>query len=1264
MNRSLFRNQLPVFAALAALSSLAGTPRQTYDLSHTDGMESFGGSAAAQEILAKQGFVVAAPQFSQIFQPYIESPLPVLITPDSAWHTYHLLLEKGVKQMELSQSESLVQFSKSLLTNSLSLVGGGMAEFGELARYAAVGLAFQEPAQRAALDAEQRQLVDSLLSGDSSVKAPIGFPLSSVTFRAQSFYAESSKLTAYYHARQWYATVDFRLFNERETRLALCLCWLVQRNPDLLRLWKNLTASYDAMVALPEDGTVDTYIGAAREVLGADFDLAGVQARVPEIQKALAKTLPAPRINDQLLRPDEYLHFRQFTAGFRLLPARQLPCAVCLQNCVEPKISGRLCPSGLDFFAAAPALCSPAALRAEKDQVGKAGLTAVLAADPGSMPSSLYGESMILLSALQKPLPARVPAPFRTEAWSDLQLWTQLGAWAEQRHTWVLHAKPNVEFMGGASPPPGVVEPYPAFFAGLAKLTRRTVDAFASSIVTEKFDARQAAAELRQAQESLKTAMKLYSTERDRKSKELASLEDQLERYGAFLEAFRATHPSGVNFDRSGGIPDDVLKRCAESGPANETETGMLRMFFDARPSVAPPLTNFAAICDRLASLARKELEGKLPTPEEAQWICGYGITLAKLHDYQGNSWLEPQDDFPIISRIFAIPVMASALYAGVARPQALYVILPYKGRQQLYRGAVMSYREFQRPESENLVDESWREMVRLTHAPAAPPFTASFLRADEPDAEQTNRIKAVGFTSSALFKTPVPPSIALAVRQTVFCAKPTEPPPRVQVWIMSADDERHVAYLSVQSGKWRMVWNGKPGKQYDRIEKFTFSPDSRHLVYVGKDARGACLVVDGKEGKEYAEIGPLSAQQEPFEFSADGNHLAYQAKIAPGRECIVMDGAEGPIFDAILSGTFQFSGNSRHFAYAARRGDKVCVLRDNQVALESDLERNTGSPRGPFLSPDGQHLAFMVRRGPHLYVNIDGIDGKSWDDMANLGTRGFSPDGKHFTYTAQRGDRFFTVLDQEERPEMPIQGTVFSPDGRRCAAVHEDETGSWVTVDGVPGKKHAGHVLGMTFSPDGKKLAYWAEGWSASPPEVVLFGEQEFENVDVGMGGGMVFSPDSKHLALLGKRGLQPVAIIDGKQYPRDDRSDLRGTFFTFSPNSKRWAYVACHGGKKYWIISEAQYGPYDQLDEPTPYEEAFGYEPARLFFSPDSRHFAFRITRNHRHFLVVDGFEQPIEGDWFPNSAVVFDTSTKLHFLFMGKENICLVEAEIKPR
>ena len=612
---------------------------QPYDLRKVQDMEMFGGSAAAKELLRKNGFVVADPAFKQISDPYVKSPtverdtgtnmethvMPSFITADSAWHTYHFLLEKGVKELEEAQCQRLAQFSRLLVQTAQEQerAGKGGPEIRRIITFASTGLAFQDGSQT--LNRTEQSIVEGLKSGTGEVQAPIGFGLSPQQFQAQGFYTQSPELRQYYAARQWYAQVIFRLSEGAETAAALRLATLVNDNPELLTLWKQLSEPFDTLLALPEDGSVPAYAEAAK------------LSQADQVRKKLESTIPFPRINDQRLSLSAFANFSQESRGFRLLPPRFMPCSLCFQNTTDPVISNRLVPSGLDFMAASQVLRSDAAVRAVSDQFGKKVCDAILKTDCGLMPDSLHGEALQLLAKLQAPLAANAPSALRTPAWSDLQLWTQLGAWSEQRHTWALHAKEPLTISAGIAPPPpkGMVAPYPEFFAGLGALSRR----------------------------------------------------------------------SAVALQRNG----------VES---------------------VKQLNEFAQVCDRLAELAKKSLSGEALSEDDGEWIEGYGDLLSA---YRMD---DPEDDdFPVLSRVFANSGVSQVLYAGVAHPQALYVIIPNGRSLQLYRGAVMTYREFARSDSQLLDDESWREMVRKGEAPPAPRFTRSFY-AEKTASEWINELK------------------------------------------------------------------------------------------------------------------------------------------------------------------------------------------------------------------------------------------------------------------------------------------------------------------------------------------------------------------------------------------------------------------------------------------------------------------------------------------------------------------------------------------
>ena len=723
-----------IAAASTVCSGTALAAPPDYDLANVQGVEYFAGSTAARELLRKNGFVVSDPFYKQIFAPYIGNPLPIFITTDSAWHTYHVLLEEAVKQLEETQARRLVQFSRQLWEAAEAQAARGDPDFADLAAYARLGLALQDAGPAAKLPAPQQKLLATLRSGVGEVAAPVGFPLAAANFRAASFYSQSGALADYFAARQWYATVLFRLSDSRETRLALKLAALIQERPELAALWEKLSLPFDRLLAPAEDGDLRSYTAAAKKVLGSSLSAAQIAPRLAAMQKELEARLPDARVNDQLLLPDDFANFGKRIKGFRLLPPRRLPCATAFQNTTDPKIPGRQLPSGLDFLVASPTLRSAAGLRALEQAEGQAVVRAVQAFNCEPFPESLHGEAMRLLALLQKPLPASAPPALRTEAWADHQLWSQLGAWAEQRHTWALHTKLSTMYAGMADQPAGIVAPYPDFFAGLAQLTRQTATALEQSGGEPEFEARAVAGELLaqvQLIKRLNARMKAGRQSEEVNPEEMEGQFSQLSQLGHFLESYQQkeqTRPAGRgDFQEQLEAVESLARRAAAATNVAGADLEALRHFHGARQTALPMLKGLSEVCDRLAALAKKQLAGEPLTEPDNKWISDYGTTLARLHFYDGNSYLEPRDDFPMVTRVFANPATGMILYAGLARPQSLYVVVPEGGKLQLYQGAVLTYREFSRSAGEPLDDAAWRKLVSDGSTPPPPAFTRSF---------------------------------------------------------------------------------------------------------------------------------------------------------------------------------------------------------------------------------------------------------------------------------------------------------------------------------------------------------------------------------------------------------------------------------------------------------------------------------------------------------------------------------------------------------
>jgi hypothetical protein len=181
-----------------------------------------------------------------------------------------------------------------------------------------------------------------------------------------------------------------------------------------------------------------------------------------------------------------------------------------------------------------------------------------------------------------------------------------------------------------------------------------------------------------------------------------------------------------------------------------------------------------------------------------------------------------------------------------------------------------------------------------------------------------------------------------------------------------------------------------------------------------------------------------------------------------------------------------------------------------------------------------------------------------------------------------------------------------------------------------------------------------------------VIHDEQEFKDTMPELWGGIQFSADSAHFSISGKRGLKPVVIIDGKQYPCADMAGVTGAKVIFSPNSERWAYLAVHGRRIYWVVSGVEYGPYGAapLADPKFGEERMNDNEVGLYFSPDGRHFVFRAMRDGRHLLVVDGLEREFQEEWFPHSSIIFDSARTFHFIVRNSREINFVEENIEQK
>ena len=256
-------------------------------------------------------------------------------------------------------------------------------------------------------------------------------------------------------------------------------------------------------------------------------------------------------------------------------------------------------------------------------------------------------------------------------------------------------------------------------------------------------------------------------------------------------------------------------------------------------------------------------------------------------------------------------------------------------------------------------------------------------------------------------------------------------------------------------------------------------------------------------------------------------------------------------------------------------------------------------------VSPDCRRVAYAVHKSSGMHVEVNGRASNYVDAV-------FSID----------------LTDQA----MAFVGT---RRGRVFAVFNDVEHDAWDDI----GK------TGAVISPNSQRIAYTAcraNQWFAVIDGLVVGGPYEGFSP-----GGILFSPDSRRFAYVVKRGNSWLAVVDGQEhraYPTIMQRSL-----TFSPDSSRIAYVAALDGQwvgDHFVGEEAPI--LDQVPQQvwrcdgTSTSNQFGLSE-ELYFSPDSKRFAYSGTHDGRSFVVVDGTRQG-DYDGLNSGRVAFRDSGKV--------------------
>jgi Tol biopolymer transport system component len=334
---------------------------------------------------------------------------------------------------------------------------------------------------------------------------------------------------------------------------------------------------------------------------------------------------------------------------------------------------------------------------------------------------------------------------------------------------------------------------------------------------------------------------------------------------------------------------------------------------------------------------------------------------------------------------------------------------------------------------------------------------------------------------------------------------------------IVFSPDGKRLAYVAIRDGKQFVVVDGVEQKAYDGIDGETlfFSSDGKRLAYVATLSKKQFVVLDGVEGKHHDKVLALGVG-----FSPDGKRFHYAAETA-GKTVVVSDGKEGKEYEKVAR--LQFSSDGRRTVYGSYGGKQSFVVIDG---VEKGPYEDTGAV-GPF-SPDGQRLAYAIKRDGKWRLVLDGNENKPWDLILRPGVQ-FSSDGKRFLYTARQGRNAFAVIDGvESKPYESVRmiAESFSSDGKRVAFLANIGKKAALVVDGKESTPQDGFLdTQPVFSPDGKRIAAAAAAGDGEPRFALIDGVEgpRYDRILPP-----VFSPDSASVAYQALRGEDSLLVVD----------------------------------------------------------------------------------------------------------------------------------------
>ncbi|MDR3206945.1 MAG: DUF3160 domain-containing protein [Oscillospiraceae bacterium] len=673
---------VPAYTVEPGLANIVNKPQFTTGYTGGDGWDGYWLATALSDdaisMIVKNGFAVSDKanwtEYFAVYESNRYNSVPSFITTDSALHTFHLLFDYVLKDLEQQRLYGeLIDLSGELVAASeaqyRALAG---TDFENAARrnvaFFSVGASLLDPdfavasyaqglveQELALIEAHSGIAESPLINAGETFEADIdAYQADYSQYIPRGHYTLTPELTAYFKAMMWYGQMTFRSAYEDEVKSALLQTSALQ-DETCQTLWMLIFEPTNFFVGECDDITWYQYQAALEDVYGQNLGDVSAVTDPAAFSKAMEKiaALAPPAINsvpifDETLQPDK----NRAITGYRFLGQRFTIDGAVMQRLMDRETAERMLPKALDIPAAFGSEEAYAILEAEGDPVAYPQYAGnlekvrryITSLTDQTWHSNLYWAWLDTLRPLaDAPAGAGMPFFMRNQAWTRKELNTFIGSWSELKHDTLLYAKqPMAEMGDGDTDPPeppddrGYVEPNPEVYGRLAALVQMTLDG--------------------------------------------------LEQRGLLTD------------------------------PAREA-LGVLK-----------------TLSDGLRTISEKELANASLTGEEYEFIRVYGGELEHIFetakkDELNQPWSYYLNEHPgaVVADVATDP-NGAVLEEGTGFAKEIYVAFPRDGKVVLARGVVFSQYEFTVPLAERMTDEAWHEQLRRGEEPPDAEWKKAFL--------------------------------------------------------------------------------------------------------------------------------------------------------------------------------------------------------------------------------------------------------------------------------------------------------------------------------------------------------------------------------------------------------------------------------------------------------------------------------------------------------------------------------------------------------